>query len=156
MKMLLSTKCKLVKSIFTSRGWSCKPQRAMLRNKKWFSWLLLPVLLAGCAGVTLTNLTPTQEPRNANGQYLVELKLDSTQQTLRPESVSPKVVVGFDSYPMRPQLKMVNRWEALVPIPAGTNVINYHFKVDYDYNKFGKPGADSLRSSQYKLTIIDK
>lgn len=128
----------------------------MLKNKKWFSLLLLAGLLAGCADVTLTNLTPSQEPRNANGQYLVELKLDSTQQSLRPESVRPNVLVGLDTYPMRPQLKMTNRWEALIPIPPGTNVINYHFKVDFQYNKFGKPGEDSLRSAQYKLEIVDK
>ena len=128
----------------------------MLKHKKWFSLTLLSALLAGCATTSITNLTPTQEPRSANGQYLVEMKLDTTQQTLRPESVAPNVVVGFDSYPMRPQIKMANRWEALVPIPPGTNVINYHFKVNYEFNKFGKPGQDSMRSSQYKLTVLDK
>jgi len=128
----------------------------MLKNKKWFPALAVAVLLAGCADVTLTNLTPTQEPRNPAGQYLIEMKMDSTQQTLRPESIKPTVVVGMDTYPMRSQLKMTNRWEALVPIPPGTNVINYHFKVDYDYNRFGKPGQDSMRSFQYKLEIIDK
>ncbi len=128
----------------------------MFKNKKWFSLLLLPVLLTGCPTATITNLTATQQPRNSTGQYPVELKLDSTQQTLRLDSITPHVVVGFDSYPMRPQLKMTNRWEALVPIPAGTNVINYHFKVDYEFNKFGKPGQGSLRSSQYKLTIVDQ
>ena len=128
----------------------------MLKIKNWFSLLLLPGLLAACATSTLTNLTPTQQPRNPTGQYLVEMKLDSNQQTLRPESIAPQVMVGFDSYPMRPQLKMTNRWEALVPIPADTGVINYHFKVDYEYNKFGKPGQASMRSSQYKLSVIDK
>jgi len=128
----------------------------MLKNKKWFSLLLLPVLLTGCPTSTITNLTATQQPRNPNGQYPIEVKLDSTQQSLRPESITPQVVVGLDSYPMRPQLKMTNRWEALVPIPPGTNVINYHFKVDYQYNTFGKPGQGSMRSSQYKLTIMDK
>ena len=128
----------------------------MLKNKKWFSLLLLSGFLAGCASVEITNLTATQQPRNDTGQYLVEVKLDTTQQTLRPESIAPNVVVGFDSYPMKPQLKMGNRWEALIPIPRGTTVINYHFKFDYAYNKFGKPGQDSLRSSQYKLAILDK
>ena len=128
----------------------------MFKNKKWFSLLLLPALLTGCPTSTITNLTATQQPRSPTGQYLVEVKLDSSQQTLRPESITPHVVVGFDSYPMRPQLKMTNRWEALVPIPAGTNVINYHFKVDYEFNKFGKPGQGSIRSSQYKLTILDQ
>ena len=129
----------------------------MLKHKKWISLWVLPALLTGCATTTtITNLTPTQEPRSPTGQYAIEMKLDTTQQTLRPDSVSPRVVVGFDSYPMRPQIKMANRWEALVPIPPGTNVINYHFKIDYEYNKFGKPGQDSMRSSQYKLTVLDK
>ncbi|SRR5260221_8092211 len=129
----------------------------MLKNKKWiFLLLLLPAFLTGCPTSTITNLTATEQPRNPNGQYPIEMKLDSTQQSLRLDSITNQVVVGFDSYPMRLQLKMTNRWEALVPIPAGTNVINYHFKVDYEYNKFGKLGQGSLRSSQYKLTIVDK
>jgi hypothetical protein len=129
----------------------------MLKNKKWFPLWLVPAILAGCTTSTLiTNLTPTQQPRNPNSQYLVEMKLDTTQATIRPETITPHVLVGFDSYPMRPQLKMVNRWEALVPVPGATNVLNYHFKVDYTYNRFGTPGQGSLRSSQYKLTILDK
>ena len=132
-------------------------ERVMLKNKTRFSLWLVAALLGGCATSTLiTNLTPTQEPRNPNGQYLVEMKLDTTQATIRPESIAPHVMVGFDAYPMRPQLKMANRWEALVPVPAATNVINYYFKVDFSYNRFGKPGQDSLRSQQYKLTILDK
>src|SRR2546421_9511628 len=98
----------------------------MLKNKKWFS-LLLPALLAGCADVSLTNLTPSQEPRNANGQYLVEMKMDSTQQTLRQDSVRPAVVVGFDSYPMKTQLKKINTWEGRIPISPRTNVFKYYF-----------------------------
>ena len=46
-------------------------------------------------------LTPSTLPRNATGQYLVEMEIDTTQQTLIPTSVTPLVVVGFDSYPMR-------------------------------------------------------
>jgi len=84
------------------------------------------------------------------------MKMDSTQQSLRPESISPKVMVGFESYPMRPQLKMTNRWEAMVPVPPGTTAINYHFKVDYQYNRFGPPGQESMRTPQYKLEVLDK
>jgi hypothetical protein len=128
----------------------------MMKNKKWFSLLLLPALLAGCAHSTLTNLTSSQQLRNPDGQYRVELKMDTTQQTLRQESVTPHVVIGFDSYPMRPQLKMTNRWEAMVPVPPGTTTVNYHFKVDYQYNRFGPPGQESMRTPQYKLEVLDK
>ncbi len=93
-------------------------------------------------------------PRNPAGQYLIEMKLDSDQQTLRAGSISPQVVVVFNTYPMRPTLRMTNRWEALVPIAPSQDSIMYKFKVDYEYNKFGsKPGQGSLMSDEYKLTI---
>jgi hypothetical protein len=113
----------------------------------------LVLLFIGCASSLLTNLTPSTLPRNPSGQYLIEMKLDTTQQTLRLESVAPHVLVGFDSYPMRPTLRMTNRWEALVPVPPDKDSIIYHFKVDYEYNRFGKPGKGSKLSPEYKLTI---
>jgi hypothetical protein len=115
---------------------------------------LLALLIVSCATKVITNLTPSQLPRDPSGQYLVEMKLDSKQQSLRPDSITPKVVSGFNTYPMRPTLRMTNRWEALVPVPANQDAFLYHFKVDYEYNKFGnKPGQGSLTSEQYKLTI---
>jgi hypothetical protein len=126
----------------------------MLTMKRVVPVCLLAIVIASCTSKVLTNLTPTQLPRNPSGQYLVEMKLDSKQQTLRPDSITPKVVSGFNTYPMRPTLRMTNRWEALVPVPASEEAFIYHFKVDYEYNKFGnKPGQGSLSSEQYKLTI---
>jgi hypothetical protein len=126
----------------------------MLKLKRVVPVCLLAIFIASCASKLITNLTPTQLPRNATGQYLIEMKLDSTQQTLRSGSINPAVVVGFNSYPMRPTLRMANRWEALVPVPAGQDSIMYRFKVDYEYNKFSaKPGQGSLMSDEYKLTI---
>ena len=81
------------------------------------------------------------------------MEIDSNQQTLRPESVTPRVIVDFQSYPMRPTKRTTNRWEGLVPIPPGKDSIIYHFKVDYEYNRFGKAGKGSLMSPEYKLAI---
>ena len=131
----------------------CNPLRPMLKMKRFLPLLLLPWLFYGCANSIITNLTPTQLPRNTNGAYLVEMALDTSDATLRPKTVTPAVVVGFDSYPMRRTLRMNNRWETLVPVPAGKDSIDYHFKVEYEYDRFGKPGKGSLRSTEYKLTI---
>lgn len=125
----------------------------MLMIKKLLPLFALSILLASCTTSSLNNLTPTQLPRNATGLYQIEVALDSSQHTLRPDSIAPQVVVGFESYPMRPTLKVNNRWEALVPIAADKGSIDYHFKIDYEYNKFGKPGKGSLRSGEYKLAI---
>ena len=116
---------------------------------------LFALSLLACVGCTsvITNLTPSTLPRNSTGQYLVEMKLDTRQQTMRAESVTPYVVTGFSEYKMRPTPKMQNRWEAYVPIPATENLLYYRFKVDYEYNRFGEPGPGSFRSEDYKLTI---
>ena len=128
----------------------------MLKNKKLTALLLLPFLLSSCATSSITNLTPTQQPRNPTGLYPIEFAWDSSQVTLRPDTIAPQVVIGFDFHPMRPTLKMNNRWEALVPIPPNQNSIIYHVKVDYEYNQIGKKGKGSKLSPEYKLTIVDR
>ena len=123
-------------------------------TKKWngLSLLLAAVMITGCV-TTVTNLTSTTQPRNPNNLYLIEYQWDTTQQTIRPQSIQPYVVVGFDTYEMRPTLKLTNRWEALVPIAADKSVITYKFKVDYEFARFGKPGKASKASPEYKLYI---
>ena len=121
--------------------------------KKLFPMLLLALYVAGCASTNIINLTPTQYPRNPSGQYLVEMQIETDQKTLRPASITPFVVVGDKSYPMRQTRKTSNRWEAMVPIAADKSGIAFHFKVDYQYDRFGKPGQGSIRSQDYPLVI---
>ena len=122
--------------------------------KKWIALCLLmtSMVIAGCV-TTITNLTATTQPRNANNLYLIEYQWDTTQQTIKADSVQPFVIVGFDTYEMRPTLKMAQRWEVLVPVPPDKGMIVYRFKVDYEVNRFGKPGKESKSSPEYKLYI---
>jgi len=115
----------------------------------------LPLLLAGCAG-TLTNLTPLQQNRNAINLYPVEAAFASRQQSLRWETICPYVVVGSEFYSMRPTLLMSNRWETLVPVPAGVNTVHYHFKFDFEYGTLRGHKSDSAKSRSYTLQIRDK
>ena len=126
----------------------------MLNIRKFFPLMLLPLLFAGCSSIT--NLTPLQQTRNATGLYPVEVKLASRQQTLRWESIQPYVVVGAESYPMRPTVLMKNRWETLVPVPVGKSIVDYYFKFDYQYNSMGPPSQDSMTSPKFRLTILDR
>jgi len=115
--------------------------------------LLSGLLLTGCS-TSITNLTPTQQNRNANGLYPFELVWNTTQQSIRPQSVKPMVVVGFDTYPMRPVPVVKNRWETLVPIAPTNKVVNYRFKIDYEYNAVTKPRKNSKMSTPYQLQIM--
>jgi hypothetical protein len=118
-------------------------------------WLMvIPViLLTGCGSINITNLTPSTLPRNPDGNYPIEMVVDSNQQSLRFDSIQPFVVMGWDFYPMVRTLNMNNRWEVLVPIPADQNIAHYRFKLNYEYNDFGKVGQGSKMSTEYKLTV---
>jgi hypothetical protein len=121
--------------------------------KKLLPLLLLP-LLAGCEA-TFTNLTPKQQVRNTNNQYMVEVALATRQQTMKWESIRPKIMVGKEYYPMTQTMLMKNRWEGFIPVPPGTNVVHYRYKFDFDYNAFGPPKTDSALSPEYTLTIVE-
>jgi hypothetical protein len=139
------------KSNFTSISTVCDAPRLMRK----FAWIaaIVAVALTGCATSRITNLTTSRQPRNATGLYPVEFAWDSSQQTIIEGSVKPYVLIGFDSYPMRPALNIRNRWETVIPVAADKNTVIYRFKVDYEYRAFGKPQKSSRLSPDYRLDI---
>src|SRR5207244_199882 len=121
----------------TLQAVACLSGSSCMLNKSLAALLLLLMfLVAGCA-TNFTNLTPQQQERNANNLYPVEVALDSRQQTLRWDSIHPQIVVGTEFYSMRPTKMMANRWEGLLPVPAGTNLIHYRYNFDFSYNAMG-------------------
>lgn len=118
--------------------------------------ILLPVMLmlAGCAS-TITNISAQRQIRNANNLYPLEVSLDSRQQALKWETVQPTVIVGTESYPMRPVRHMQNRWECVIPVPANVNSVTYHYKFDYQVSEFGGAKKSSASSQSYKLLIVE-
>ncbi len=119
--------------------------------------MLLPVLLlAGCTTGQFTRLTPNQQPRNANNLYPVETSFDSQQQSLRWDSIKAYVVVNGQPYALRQVPVVKNRWEGLVPVPAGVKSVSYRFKFDYLYNVFGgPPKPNSEASKTFILKVAD-
>jgi hypothetical protein len=115
--------------------------------------LSVPLLFAGCTA-TITNLSPRQMSRSPDNTYLLEVRLDSRQQTLRWDSIQPKIVVGTASYPMRQTPMMKNRWEGRVTVPPGTDLLHYQYKFDFTYNAIGQPKPDSTMSGEYSLKIV--
>jgi hypothetical protein len=115
--------------------------------------VLSVALFVGCTTTTLTNLTSTTVPREANNIYRIEYQWNSTQQTVIDESIAPYVVVGAESYPMTRVRFTKNRWEAWVPVSSTKDYIVYHFKVDYKYRRFGSAGESSQLSPEYKMFV---
>jgi hypothetical protein len=123
--------------------------------KKSLPLLFACVLLAGCA-THFTNLTPLQQVRNPNNLYPVEVAFQTRQQTVRWQSIQPKIVVGKEFYDMRPTSFMTNRWEGLIPVPPGTSVVHYRYRFDFRYNRMGEQGKDNALSQEYTLRILDQ
>ena len=118
--------------------------------------ILLPalLLLAGCA-TTITNISAQRQLRNANGLYPVEVTFDSRQQALRWDTIQVSIIVGKETYPMRRTKLMSNRWEGLIPVPAGVKTVSYLYKFDYQVTDFGKLSKGSASSKSYQLVILD-
>ena len=127
-------------------------------NLKKFLPLLPVLLLAGCSTTgTFTRMTPSQQPRNADNLYPVEVAFNSGQQSLRWDSVRPYVIVHGQPFPLRPVPVVLNRWEGLVPVPPTANSVTYRFKFDYLCNSFGTdPQPDSSWSPNYTLKVLDQ
>jgi hypothetical protein len=123
-------------------------------RKRFLPLVLVPLLLTGCAS-TFTNLTPTRQVRNADNAYPVEFQFNSRQQSMRWHTIKPYILVGDEKLPMRPTPLMHNRWEGLVPLPAGAKSVEYRYKIEYDYNAFGARKSDSALSPKYELNVID-
>ncbi len=123
--------------------------------KKLVPVSLLALLLTGCA-TTLTNLTPQRQERNANNLYPVEVALTTRQQSLKWDTITPQIVVGTVTYPMRQTVLMTNRWEGLVPLPKDQNQVHYRYKFDFDYLAMGQRKTSSVLSPEYTLRVQDK
>lgn len=115
----------------------------------------LVLLFAGCS-TTITNLTPNQLPRNQQGLYPFEVALQTTQASIKEDTIQPYVMIGMEKYPMEPTPMLKNRWEAWVPIPASTNQVYYRYRFDYLYDRIPKPAESSRLSKTYQLQIIDR
>ena len=120
--------------------------------KRFLPLAFAPLLVVGCTA-TFTNLTPTQQTRNPNNLYPVEVSMTSRQQSLKWDTIRPQIVVGNDAYPMRRTALLTNRWEGLVPVPATEKVVHYRYKFEFDYNTFGTPKGDSALSPEYTLRV---
>lgn len=113
-------------------------------------------MITGCAS-TFTQITPNEQPRNPNNLYPVEAVFDSSQESLRWDSIRAYVLVNGQLLPMHQVEGMQNRWEGLIPVAPTDDAVIYRFKFDYDRNAFGSaPKPDSAYSPLYTLKILNQ
>lgn len=113
----------------------------------------LALAFMGCTSSSLVNLTPTRQPRNDTGLYLVEAEWRSNQRSINYDTLAPKVIVGTNIYPMRQTKLLTNRWEAVIPVGQDQKLANYYYKFDFQYTTLPTRKNDCLVSQPYQLEI---
>lgn len=89
-------------------------------------------LSAGCASVTLTNLTPASVPENPSQIYTFTLRVLPHTNRVVPASISPHVVVDGQNYEMKKSALGEGLYEFEYQLPPGRGDITYYFLVNYD------------------------
>ena len=128
----------------------------MTRQTGILTIFLTALLLAGCARATLANLTVSQQPRDANGLYRVEIIWENNANDVRHETVQPVVLVGTNAFPMQRTALVSNRWETLLPVAGDAQGVAYRIRVDWKFNAIPVPEANSKMSGAFQLIIKDK
>lgn len=121
--------------------------------KKFLVLLLAPVVLAGCSSVS--NLTPSKYPRNVASTYIVEAKWNSNRQAVEPETITPIILVGDQTYPMQQVPLVKDRWEGQIPVAPGQTSVQYQFRFDYKVNAMPHPKPESTLSPMYRLDVTE-
>jgi uncharacterized protein YceK len=127
----------------------------MPKMNKVFFLLLLPAILAGCSSI-VTNLAPSQYPRDPSGFYRVEAQWNSNEEAIKPESFKPVVLVDYSAYPMRPVPLVEDRWEAFIRVPADRDYVLYRYKFNFQESAIPRPRTNSVTSSIFEMRIEPK
>lgn len=120
------------------------------------SALLLALAGVGCTGSLNTNLTPRDLPAAPDSSYLFETTFDSRRRGVDPASVKAWVMIDLTLYPMQRVPNTDNRFEALVPLPAGRSNIPYRYKFEFAYPGTPSREVNSTWSQEYRLVVGPK
>jgi hypothetical protein len=119
------------------------------------AWLALACLMAGCTTPTITNLTPSRLSRKPNDQYPFAVEYYTRQATLVRDSMKAYVIIGNEKYLMERIPMLTNRFETLVPIPAGQDTVTYRYRFEYDYRGIPDVQSASQDSKYYQLLLLN-
>ena len=111
-------------------------------------------LLAGCEGITLTNLTPASMPENPSQIYTFTLRVLPRTNTILKASIAPHIVIDGQNYDMKPSTLGGGLYEFEYPLPAShSDDLAYYYLVTYsaEGNNVQTPGEAYTEVEHVKL-----
>lgn len=95
------------------------------------------LLLAGCEGIVLTNLTPGSLPENPSQIYTITMRVTPKVEAIIRSSIAPHIVVDGQNYAMNKSALGEGLYEFDYQLPAGREDIAYYFLVNYNVDNNG-------------------
>ncbi len=120
--------------------------------RKFLFWLgaaAALLLVAGCQGIVLTNLTPASLPENPSQIYTITLRVTPKTNTIIGSSISPHIVIDGQNFAMTRSPLGENLFEFDYQLPAGREELAYYFLVDY---KTGGNGTETAGQAYTAVT----
>jgi hypothetical protein len=121
--------------------------------RSWAVAVLGALALAGCVPTSVSNLTPRTVPANPTRTYPFEVTWNTARRGVKTDAVSAWVVIDGVLYPMTRVPVAANRWEALVPVPAGRTYVPYKYRFDYSIPGVVSKTPTSEWSQEYRLVV---
>jgi len=112
--------------------------------------------LAGCATMSLTNLTPSSLPENPSGIYTFTLRATPKSVNVVNESVAPHVVVGEQSHEMKRSDAIPGIYEFDYRLPPGQSGIGYYYLVNYQVEGNGVLDNREAYTEVYHAAVVGR
>lgn len=112
------------------------------------------LLLSGCEGIVLTNLTPASLPENPSQIYTITLRVTPKVQSILRETIKPHIVVDGQRYAMTRSTLGEGLYEFDYQLPAGRTEVRYYFLVNYDAETNGLAAPQEAYTALSTANIV--
>jgi len=113
-------------------------------------------LLAGCATVKLTNLTPTSLPENPSQIYTFTVRIKANTNTVDAASIAPHIVIDGQNFPMKPSPLGQGIYEFEYQLPPGRDEMAYYYLVDYTTEGNGTTTPGQAYTGVNRATVMHR
>jgi hypothetical protein len=114
------------------------------------------LLLAGCEGIVLTNLTGPSLPENPSQIYTITLRVTPKVDSILRPTIAPHIIVDGQTYKMSKSALGEGVYEFDYQLPAGRDELAYYFLVNYDIETNGVHSAQEAYTEITRARIVHR
>ena len=111
-------------------------------------------LVSGCTSVALSDLTPKSLPENPSEIYTFTLRVTPKSAVVEKNTISPRIVVDGQTYPMKRSALGENFYEFEYQLPPGRQDVAYYYLVNYQIATEGKQSLCEVNTELEHSQVI--